>query len=34
VKYEHVYVWRAETLTELHAGLRTYFDYYNGERRH
>jgi putative transposase len=34
VKYEHVYVWRAETVAELHAGLRTYFDYYNRERRH
>jgi putative transposase len=34
VKYEHVYVWRSETVAELQSGLRTYFDYYNGERRH
>jgi putative transposase len=34
VKYEHVYVWRSETVNELHAGLRTYFDYYNDARRH
>ena len=34
VKYEHVYVWRPETVAELHAGLRTYFAYYNEERRH
>jgi putative transposase len=34
VKYEHVYVWRPETVPELHAGLRKYFEYYNEERRH
>jgi len=34
VKYEHVYIWRAETVAELHAGLRTYFEYYNEERCH
>jgi putative transposase len=34
VKYEHVYVWRPETVPELHAGLREYFAYYNEERPH
>jgi putative transposase len=34
VKYEHIYVWRSETVPELHAGLRAYFRYYNGRRRH
>jgi len=34
VKYEHVYVWRAETVAELEAGLREYFAYYNRERPH
>jgi putative transposase len=34
VKYEHVYIWRYETVPELHAGLREYFRYYNQERRH
>jgi putative transposase len=34
VKYEHVYVWRPETVAELHAGLRAYFAYYNQRRRH
>ena len=34
VKYEHVYVWRYETVAELQSGLREYFDYYNEGRRH
>ncbi|MBU2798696.1 transposase, partial [Acidithiobacillus sp. VAN18-4] len=34
VKYEHVYLRPAETGTELKAGLRTYFDWYNAERPH
>lgn len=34
VKYEHVYVWRSETVAELQSGLRNYFAYYNEERRH
>ena len=34
VKYEHVYVWRAETVADLEAGLRGYFAYYNRERPH
>jgi putative transposase len=34
VKYEHVYVWRADTVAALEAGLRHYFAYYNRERPH
>jgi putative transposase len=34
VKYEHVYIWRADTVAELEAGLRDYFAYYNRERPH
>ena len=34
VKYEHVYVWCPETVAELQAGLRMYFEYYNEGRRH
>jgi putative transposase len=34
VKYEHVYVWRSETVAELQSGLRGYLKYYNEERRH
>ncbi|UTV80729.1 IS3 family transposase [Acidithiobacillus sp. YTS05] len=34
VKYEHVYLRPAETGTELKAGLRAYFDWYNAERPH
>ena len=34
VKYEHVYLRPADTGTELRAGLRSYFAWYNGERPH
>jgi putative transposase len=34
VKYEHVYIWRADTVAALEAGLGDYFAYYNRERPH
>jgi len=34
VKYEEIYLWRHETVPALQSGLRTYFGYYNGARRH
>ena len=34
VKYEEVYIWRHDTVSELRAGLTRYFRYYNDERHH
>jgi putative transposase len=34
VKYEDIYLWRYETVPELHEGLGRYFPYYNEERFH
>jgi putative transposase len=34
VKYEEIYLYRHETVPELHAGLSRYFPYYNRERQH
>ncbi len=34
VKYEHVYLYRHETVPELFAGLTAYFHFYNHERYH
>ena len=34
VKYEHVYLYRYETVPELFAGLTSYFHFYNYERFH
>lgn len=34
VKYEHVYLFPAQDGIECYQGLRTYFDYYNSDRRH
>jgi putative transposase len=34
VKYEHVYLWRPESVPALVAGLRDYFGYYNERRGH
>ncbi len=34
VKYEHVYLYRHETVPELYAGLTSYFHFYNHERFH
>jgi putative transposase len=34
VKYEHVYLWRPESVPALAAGLRDYFSYYNERRGH
>jgi putative transposase len=34
VKYEDVYLWSYETVSELHEGLDRYFPYYNTERPH
>jgi putative transposase len=34
VKYEHVYLYRHETVPELFAGLTSYFHFYNHERFH
>jgi putative transposase len=34
VKYEDVYLKRYETVAQLRAGLRAYFAFYNGQRRH
>jgi putative transposase len=34
VKYEHVYLWRPESVPALLAGLREYFGYYNERRGH
>ena len=34
VKYEEVYIWRHDTVSELRAGLTRYFHYYNDERHH
>lgn len=34
VKYEDIYLWRYETVPQLHHGLARYFPYYNEERLH
>lgn len=34
VKYEHVYLFPASDGLECYRGLKTYFEYYNNERRH
>ena len=34
VKYEDIYLWRYETVPQLHQGLSRYFPYYNEERFH
>jgi putative transposase len=34
VKYEEIYLYRHETVPELHAGLSRYFPYYNRGRQH
>jgi len=34
VKYEHVYLYRHETVPDLYAGLTAYFNFYNHERLH
>jgi transposase InsO family protein len=34
VKYEHVYLYAYDTIAELRAGLRTYFDTFNQDRTH
>ena len=34
VKYEDIYLKDYETLAQVHQGLKTYFAFYNGERRH
>jgi len=34
VKYEDIYIRGYETVRELEAGLRSYFEYYNGKRHH
>ena len=34
LKYEDIYLKDYETVGELIAGLRTYFEYYNNERSH
>jgi putative transposase len=34
VKYEHVYLYRHDTVPELYAGLASYFHFYNHERLH
>jgi putative transposase len=34
VKYEDIYLKDYETLAQVHEGLKTYFAFYNGERRH
>jgi len=34
LKYEHVYLYPASDGLECYRGIRTYFDYYNQERRH
>ena len=34
VKYEDIYLKDYETLAQVQAGLKTYFTFYNGERRH
>ena len=34
MKYEDVYIRGYETVPELEGGLRAYFRFYNGERRH
>lgn len=34
VKYEHVYLYDHSTVSELHAGLSAYFDFYNHRRFH
>ena len=34
VKYEHIYLYRHETVPELYAGLTAYFRFYNHERFH
>jgi putative transposase len=34
VKYEDIYIKDYQTLAQVHAGLKTYFTFYNGERRH
>ncbi len=34
VKYEHVYLYAYDTIAELRAGLRTYFNTFNKDRTH
>jgi len=34
VKYENVYLYSYRTIEEARAGFKTYFDFYNNERRH
>lgn len=34
VKYEHIYIYRHETVSELVRGLEDYFDFYNNRRFH
>jgi len=34
VKYEHIYLYRYETVPDLYAGLTRYFHFYNHERPH
>lgn len=34
VKYEDIYIKNYQTLAQAHRGLKTYFTFYNGERRH
>lgn len=34
LKYEEIYIWNHETVTDLDHGLRKYFQFYNTERPH
>jgi putative transposase len=34
IKYERVYLYTYDTIAELRAGLRTYFDTFNQDRTH